>query len=69
MDKSISIYLSYLRFLINLTGFLLATILFGCHLKSGTSHDEQENLPNIVLILSDDMGYSDIGCYGSFIHQ
>ena len=24
--------------------------------------------PNVVLILADDMGYSDIGCYGSEIH-
>ncbi len=28
----------------------------------------QAKRPNIVLIMSDDMGYSDIGCYGSEIH-
>src|SRR6476661_6070669 len=28
---------------------------------------EPETKPNIVLILADDMGYSDLGCYGSEI--
>lgn len=31
------------------------------------SYSQQAAQPNIILILSDDMGYSDIGCYGGII--
>lgn len=33
----------------------------------GPSHAAPASRPNIVLIMSDDMGYSDIGCYGGEI--
>jgi arylsulfatase len=33
----------------------------------GTNNIHEVKKPNIVLIMSDDMGYSDIGCYGSEI--
>lgn len=33
-----------------------------------TANNHDDTRPNIVLILADDMGFSDIGCYGSEIH-
>jgi len=39
---------------------LLTTLLMACNPKSTPP-------PNIILIMSDDMGFSDIGCYGSEI--
>lgn len=42
--------------------FIIFLVLLGCNEKSQTT-----TRPNIILIMSDDMGYSDIGCYGGVI--
>jgi len=33
--------------------------------KSSNSEKDEANRPNVILIMADDMGWSDIGCYGS----
>jgi membrane-anchored protein YejM (alkaline phosphatase superfamily) len=45
---------------LSLTGVMLLP-------KSGNICSAQTSHPNIILILADDMGYSDIGCFGSEI--
>ncbi|WP_225444221.1 arylsulfatase [Echinicola arenosa] len=44
----------------------LMVLHFSCG-ESKTEETIQEKKPNIVLIMSDDMGYSDLGCYGGEI--
>ena len=43
------------------------TLLILAALVAAISHSSAESKPNIVLVMADDMGYSDIGCYGSEI--
>src|SRR5688572_21863957 len=42
--------------------------LFAVLLLASTAPAADPPRPNIIVILSDDMGFSDLGCYGGEIH-
>jgi arylsulfatase A-like enzyme/pimeloyl-ACP methyl ester carboxylesterase len=46
-------------------GLILSAVAFGLLCVGGDSADAQQKRPNILVIVSDDMGYADIGIHGS----
>jgi arylsulfatase len=59
--KSNQIKSNQMKSIITLTVlFVFAVLMYSCEEKSETS-----DKPNIILISADDLGWSDIGCYGS----
>lgn len=53
--------------LIHLLLLILSIYIFGSCQTQEKSQDKTER-PNIILIMGDDMGYSDLGCFGSEIN-
>ncbi|WP_111709782.1 arylsulfatase [Lutibacter citreus] len=47
--------------------YLIGFVIFGCNSESKKIINEEPK-PNIVVIMCDDMGFSDISCYGSEIN-
>ncbi len=48
--------------------FLIISFFVSCNKPIEVRKNIDQKKPNIILILADDMGYSDLGCYGSEIN-
>jgi arylsulfatase A-like enzyme len=49
--------------------FLLAALLLALPLPSAVADDKKPPRPNVVFILADDLGHTDLGCMGSKYHE
>ena len=54
-------------FLENVGGFIMAPIIFPTFTMSNLNKTYTKKRPNIIIMFVDDMGYSDVGCFGGEI--
>src|SRR5687767_10639117 len=52
-----------------LRGFILFAAALACWLLSANIRSTAAERPNVVLIVADDLGWADLGCYGSKYHK
>ena len=57
----------WLYFFIIVTAIFFSYLLYKHFVLKPRIEKSSEQKPNIILILGDDIGYSDIGCFGSEI--
>ncbi len=51
------------------TALIAVTTLSSCHSDVDTANQEHNSRPNIIIITADDLGWSDLACYGSDLHK